>query len=104
MAELEALRKRATHTTTTAAPKPKKDAAVAAALDSLSTTRPARDLHKTMSLHVPAEILARSKSVRVTVSFSDGDQGVIQTEEQTLELGDTTDVQSLSVNLKIDPA
>ena len=104
MAELEALRKRATHTTATAAPKPKKDAAVAAALDSLSTARAPRDIHKTMSLQIPAELLARSKSVRVTVSFSDGDQAVLQTEEQTLELGDTTDVQSLSVNLKIDPA
>jgi hypothetical protein len=47
-------------------------------------------------------VIPRAKSVRVTLSFEDQDQGVIQSQEQTLDLTDTSDVQSLSVNLKID--
>jgi hypothetical protein len=30
------------------------------------------------------------------------DEGVVHTEEQTIDLGETADVQSLSVNLKFD--
>ena len=94
MAELEALRKRATQTTPRA---PKRD--ILADLDNL---RPKRDLHRTLQLRIPADVLPRTRSVRVTLSFEDGEQGVIDTRDQQVELGDTSDVQSLSVNLKID--
>jgi len=94
MAELEALRKRATQ----AAPRaPKRD--ILADLDSL---RPKRDVHRTLHLQLPQDVLPRVKSVRVTLSFEDAEAGVIETRDQQLELGDTSDVQSLSVNLKID--
>jgi signal recognition particle receptor subunit beta len=96
MAELEALRKRATSTT----PKsPKRD--ILADLDSL---RPKRDINRTLHLQLPAGILSRTKSVRVTLSFEDGQEAVIDTQNQLLDLGDASDVQSLSVNLKIDLA
>jgi len=39
--------------------------------------------------------------LRVTVSF-ENDGGAIQSQEQSLDLGDTSDVQSLSVNLKFE--
>jgi len=39
--------------------------------------------------------------VRLTVSF-ENDDGVVQTQEQTVDLGDTADVGSLSVNLKFE--
>jgi len=94
MAELEALRKRATQTAPRA---PRRD--VMADLESL---RPKRDLHRTLQLSVPGDVLPRTRTVRVTLSFEDGDAGVIETRDQQLELGDTSDVQSLSVNLKID--
>jgi mutual gliding-motility protein MglA len=95
MAELEALRKRATST----APKaPKRD--VLADLDSL---RPKRDLNRTLHVQLPPGVLARTKTVRVTLSFEDGAEA-IDTQEQQLELGDASDVNSLSVNLKIDLA
>jgi signal recognition particle receptor subunit beta len=94
MAELEALRKRATNTTPKA---PKRD--VVADLDSL---RPKRDLNRTLHLQLPSALMGRTKSVRVTLAFEDGAQEVIDTQDQHLELGDTSDVQSLSVNLKID--
>ena len=94
MAELEALRKRATQTTPKA---PKRD--IMADLDSL---RPKRDIHRTLHLQLPADVLPRAKSVRVTLSFEDTEAGVLETRDQQLELGDTSDVQSLSVNLKID--
>jgi hypothetical protein len=94
MAELEALRKRATQTTPKA---PKRD--ILADLESL---RPKRDLHRTLHLQLPQDVLPRTRSVRVTLSFEDGDAGVIETRDQKLELGDTSDVQSLSVNLKVD--
>jgi signal recognition particle receptor subunit beta len=96
MAELEALRKRATNTTTKA---PKRD--VIADLDSL---RPKRDLNRTLHLQLPPGVLSRTKSVRVTLSFEDGQAAVIDTQNQNVELGDASDVQSLSVNLKIDLA
>jgi signal recognition particle receptor subunit beta len=96
MAELEALRKRATNVTPKTA---KRD--ILADLDSL---RPKRDVQRTLHLQIPHDVLPRTKSVRVTLSFEDGDQEVIQSQDQTVELADTSDVQSLSVNLKIDLA
>ena len=96
MAELEALRKRATQTTTRA---PKRDI-----LADLASLRPKRDLHRNVQLSVPSDLLPRTKSVRVTLSFEDGEEGVLETRENHVELGDTSDVQSLSVNLKIDLA
>lgn len=96
MAELEALRKRATNTTPKA---PKRD--VLADLDSL---RPKRDLNRTLHIQLPEGVLARTKSVRVTLTFEDGQEAVIDTQNQHVELGDASDVQSLSVNLKIDLA
>jgi signal recognition particle receptor subunit beta len=96
MAELEALRKRATNTSAKA---PKRD--ILADLDSL---RPKRDLNRTLHLQLPPGVLSRTKSVRVTLSFEDGQEAVIDTQNQNLDLGDASDVQSLSVNLKIDLA
>jgi signal recognition particle receptor subunit beta len=94
MAELEALRKRATQTTPKA---PKRD--VLADLESL---RPRRDIQRTLHLQLPQDVLPRTRSVRVTLSFEDENAGVIETRDQQLELGDTSDVKSLSVNLKVD--
>jgi hypothetical protein len=94
MAELEALRKRATQTNVKV---PKRD--ILADLESL---RPKRDLHRTLHVQVPQDVLPRARTVRVTLSFEDSEAGVVETRDQQLELGDTTDVQSLSVNLKID--
>jgi mutual gliding-motility protein MglA len=96
MAELEALRKRATNTTPRA---PRRDI-----LADLASLRPRRDISRTLHIQLPADVFSRAKSVRVTLSFEDGEQGVIDARDQQVELGDTSDVQSLSVNLKIDPA
>jgi hypothetical protein len=97
MAELEALRKRATSAT----PKSAAKRDVMADLDSL---RPKRDINRTLHLQLPPGVLSRTKSVRVTLSFEDGQEAVIDTQNQHLDLGDASDVQSLSVNLKIDLA
>ena len=94
MSELEALRKRATQTPPKA---PRRDI-----LADLASLRPKRDLHRTMHMQLPSDLLPRTRSVRVTLSFEDQDAGVIETRDQQLELGDASDVQSLSVNLKID--
>jgi hypothetical protein len=96
MAELEALRKKATSTTPKA---PKRD--ILADLESL---RPRREFHRTVHLQVPQDILPRAKSVRVTLAFEDGEQTVIESRDQQVDLGDASDVRSLSVNLKIDLA
>jgi hypothetical protein len=45
--------------------------------------------------------LPKSRKLRVTVSF-ENDGGVVQTQEQSLDLGETSDIQSLSVNLKFE--
>ena len=96
MAELEALRKRATNATPRA---PKRDI-----MADLASLRPKRDVNRTLHLQLPADVLPRTKTVRVTLSFEDAEQGVVETQNHELELGDTADVQSLSVNLKIDLA
>jgi hypothetical protein len=92
MAELEALRKRAT-----AAPKRKE---VTAADVTIPTPKQKRDIHRTVNMQASPDVSARAKSVRVTVSF-EGESGVVQTQEQTLELNDVADVRSLAVDLKI---
>jgi signal recognition particle receptor subunit beta len=92
MAELEALRKRATATTT---PKKKEAAAPGVVLPS-----PKRDLHRTVNMHSASETVARARTVRVTVSFED-ESGVVQTEEKTIEVEDLANVRSLAVDLKI---
>jgi len=96
MSELEALRKRATASTPKTA---KRDA-----LADLAALRPKRSIQRTLNLQIPADVLARAKSVRVTLSFEDNEAGVLESKEQQLELGDTADVQSVSVNLKIESA
>jgi signal recognition particle receptor subunit beta len=99
MAELEALRKRAT--TQTSTPKPaKKDVA----MPEITIPKPRRDITRTVNLSVPRELLPKARSLRVTLSFEDGEQGVLETRDQQVDLGDTSDVQSLSVNLKVDLA
>jgi mutual gliding-motility protein MglA len=96
MAELESLRKRATQTS----PKPsKKDDPIA---DMLAATKPKRDLHKSLHMSIAPNVLQKSRQVRVAVSF-EADGGVLQTQDQLVELGDTSDVGSLSVNLKLEP-
>jgi mutual gliding-motility protein MglA len=96
MAELEALRKRAT------APKPapavKKEAPP---LPEIEIPRPRRDVHRNLTLRADPDVLPRTRALKLTVSFDSGD-GTLQTHEQTVELGDASDVQSVSVNLKID--
>jgi hypothetical protein len=92
MAELEALRKRATATAT---PK-KKEAAPPA----VAAPPPKRDLHRTLTMHGTPAVVARAKTVRVTVSFED-EAGVVQTEEKAIEVEDLANVRSLAVDLKI---
>ena len=89
MAELEALRKRAT---TQAAPRSKKDPAA----------RRGREIQKEMTVSIPANVLARTKTVKVTLSFENTDGAVAHEQKQTLELEDTADVDSVSVNLRIE--
>jgi mutual gliding-motility protein MglA len=96
MAELESLRKKATQTSS----KPsKKDDPIA---DMLAATKPKRDLHKSLHMAIAPHVLQKSRQVRVAVSF-ESDGGVLQTQDQLVELGDTSDVGSLSVNLKLEP-
>ena len=95
MAELEALRKRATAST----PKTSKRDALA----DLAALKPKRNISRTLNIQLPAGVLPRAKSVRVTLSFEDP-TGVIESQDQKVELGDTSDVQSVSVNLKIEGA
>jgi signal recognition particle receptor subunit beta len=89
MAELEALRKRAT---TQAAPKSKKEPAA----------RRGREVQKDMTVSIPADVLAQTKTVKVTLSFENTDGGVAHEQKQTLELEDTANVDSVSVNLRIE--
>jgi GTPase SAR1 family protein len=93
MAELEALRKRATQTTSK--PQKKESAAAPAA------PRRKNEIQKTINLKVPPGVLSKTKALKLTVSF-EGSDGVVQSQEQSVELGDTSDTKSLSVDLKIE--
>jgi signal recognition particle receptor subunit beta len=94
MAELESLRKKATQST----PKPLKKEV--SPLEALLHPRK-REMHKSITLPVAPGVLAKATSVQVAVSFQNAD-GVLQSQEQTVELGDAADVQTLSVNLKFE--
>jgi len=94
MAELEGLRKRATSTTPKA---PKKEPSP---LDKLLHPRK-RELHRNVMVHIPPGTLPKAKSLRLTVSF-ENDDGVLQTEERTVDLSESGDAQTLSVNLKFE--
>jgi signal recognition particle receptor subunit beta len=97
MAELESLRKRATQS----APKPATKKEISP-LDALRhPPKPKRDVHRTVTLPMAPGTLPKSKQLRVTVSF-ENDGGVVQKQEQSLDLGETSDIQSLSVNLKFE--
>ena len=96
MAELEALRKRATQSPA----KAKKEAAAAAA-SSLAARLPGREIHKAVTLNVPSGTLSRAQAVSVTVSFEDG-EGVVHQQAERVDLGDTEDAQALSINVRVD--
>jgi hypothetical protein len=96
MAELEALRKKATQTT----PKPlKKEDPIA---DMLAATKPKRDVHKSLHMSIAPNVLPKATLMRVAVSF-ETEAGVLQTQDQVVELGDASDVGTLSVNVKLEP-
>lgn len=92
MAELEALRKRATQS----APKVKKETAVAGV-----PTRATREIQKAVNLAVSPGTLAKAQSMRVTVSFENG-ADVVEQQSEIVELGDTSDVRAVSLNVRID--
>jgi signal recognition particle receptor subunit beta len=95
MAELEALRKRATAQAT---PKAKKEPA-----HGHGAKRPrGRELKKAVEVTIPPLVLPQTKRLRVTLSFENTDGEVVQEQEKTVELEDTSDVESVSVNLRID--
>jgi signal recognition particle receptor subunit beta len=97
MAELESLRKRATQSAPKTAAKKE-----TSPLDALrNPPKPKRDIHRTVTLPMAPGTLPKSKQLRVTVSF-ENDTGVVQSQEQSIDLGDTSDIQSLSVNLKFE--
>lgn len=98
MAELEALRKRAT---AGSAPKAKKEPSPLDALLGKKPAAPKRDVQKSVSMKVAADALHKAKSMKVTVSFENSD-GVLQKQEQTVDVADASDAQSLTVNLRID--
>jgi signal recognition particle receptor subunit beta len=99
MAELEALRKRATTSSQTATPKPKKEM-TGADITIAPPPKPKRDVHRSMNMQIPSASAARAKSVKVTVSF-ENDEGVVKSEEQSIELADAGEVKSLSIDLKV---
>jgi mutual gliding-motility protein MglA len=97
MAELESLRKRATQSAPKTAAKKE-----TSPLDALRhPPKPKRDVHRTVTLPMAPGTLPKSKQLRVTVSF-ENDGGVVQSQEQSIDLGDTSDIQSLAVNLKFE--
>jgi mutual gliding-motility protein MglA len=94
LAELEALRKRATTGTPSKREKEKPKAAAPTALGT--------EIHKAINASVPADVLPQTHAVKVTLSFHDSNGGVVAQQEQTVELGDNPDVESVSINLRID--
>jgi mutual gliding-motility protein MglA len=94
LAELEALRKRAT---TASPPKKEKEKRKASPAAPRGT-----EVHKAINVSVPADVLPQTHAVKVTLSFHDSNGGMVGQQEQTVELGDDPDVESVSINLRID--
>lgn len=92
MAELEALRKRATQATPKSA---KKEPSAARA------SRLGRELHKVLAINIPPEILAQTRSLKVTVSFEDGNRSVLHHQEEHLEV-EGTDLEAVALTVRID--
>jgi flagellar basal body rod protein FlgB len=93
MAELDALRKKATQGTT------KKSAT--SALDALSALgASAKKSTKTIAIKAEGAATSNTRRVRITVQMEDGDRNALQIEEQIVELQDTA--EPYQVNLKID--
>lgn len=92
MAELDALRKKATQGT-------KKS--TANALDALSALgASAKRSPRTVAVKAAGEATTKTRRVRITVQMEDGDRNALQVEEQLVEVHDTT--EPYQVNLKID--
>jgi mutual gliding-motility protein MglA len=89
LAELEALRKKATQTT----PKSKRETTPASRLG--------REIHKAVAMSVPPDVLPKARSMRVTVSF-EGEGGPVHEQTETVELENSGDVQSVALNVRID--
>jgi signal recognition particle receptor subunit beta len=96
LAELEALRKRATAGTSSRKEKRKEKPAAA------PPASRGREIHKAINVTVPAEVLPQTHALKVTLSFHDSNGGVVGQQEQTVELEENADVESVSVNLRID--
>jgi signal recognition particle receptor subunit beta len=94
MAELEALRKRATQVP----PKPRKEPTLSGI--PIPVPQPKRDVRHTIVLQADPAKVPSAKSVKVTVSF-ENNEGVLEQLEQSVELADTSDVRSLALDLKI---
>src|SRR5262249_41123007 len=60
-----------------------------------------REVQKSLTLAVAPGTLPKSKSLRLALSFENED-GVVQSQEQTVDLTDAADVKTLSVNLKFE--
>jgi mutual gliding-motility protein MglA len=93
MAELESLRKRATQTT----PKVRREAPVPPPL-----VVPGRRIERSLSLAASAEWLGKSRIARVTLSLEDSSSEVLHRYEETIDLADAADAESILLNLKID--
>lgn len=92
MAELEALRKRATQ------PPPKSTRKQAAG----ATGAGGREVKKVVTMNVPGDVLLNARAMRVTVAFENDENEVIQEQTEMVELSDASDVQSVSLNVRID--
>jgi signal recognition particle receptor subunit beta len=93
MAELEALRKRATQSPA----KPAKKEVAAK-----KTSSAGRELKKAVNLNVSPETLEQARAMRVTVSFENDEREVIEERSESVEVSDASDVQSVSLNVRID--
>ncbi len=95
MAELESLRKRATQTP---ARPSRKDLSPLEMLQSLPRKK---EMQKSVTLAIGRDVLAKTKTVRLTVSF-EGEDGVVHTGEQSVDVSDSGEATGLTVNLKLE--
>jgi GTPase SAR1 family protein len=91
MAELEALRKKATQTT----PKVRRESPA-------PVRSPGRSIERTMALPAERAWLGKTRVARVTLSLEDEHAGVLHRYEKTIELDDAEGAESILLSLKID--
>ncbi len=89
MAELEALRKRATQGTRTKKEEP----------DAVAPAK--REIYRTLDLEIPADAAAQARRLKLVLEFEDAEGSSVSRQQRELDLESLVEIQRLMLNLRV---